>query len=133
MPLSKEAKAKYPADWKGIRAAILERAGHKCEWCGVQNHALGYREAGGAFVPLSDEELHNGVAEADGLKVIKIVLTIAHLDDPTPANCAPENLAALCQRCHLRHDAPMHARNAAATRRARREATGQPALLEATP
>jgi len=28
------------------------------------------------------------------------VLTVHHLD-MDPANCAPENLVALCQRCHL--------------------------------
>ena len=36
---------------------------------------------------------------------VLIVLTVAHLDH-TPENCADENLAALCQRCHNRYDAP---------------------------
>jgi len=132
MPISPDKKKLYPPEWPTIRAAILERAGHKCEECGVENHAVGYREADGTFVPISDEALHNGVAEADGVRLVQIVLTIAHLHDPNPANCAPANLAALCQRCHNRLDAPMRARNAAATRRARREAAGQPALLEVT-
>lgn len=130
MPISAEKRALYPSNWKAIRASILERADHKCEECGVENHAVGYREADGTFVPISDEALHNGVAEADCLKLLQIVLTISHTDhDPT--NNAPENLRALCQRDHLRHDAAHHAQNAAATRRARREAAGQPALLEA--
>ncbi|MDU6555123.1 MAG: hypothetical protein E6507_09740 [Prevotella bivia] len=34
----------------------------------------------------------------------RIVLTIAHLDH-TPEHCSPENLRALCQRCHNRYDA----------------------------
>lgn len=39
----------------------------------------------------------------DGKKLIKIVLTIAHLDhDPTNNN--RKNLKALCQRCHNRYD-----------------------------
>lgn len=130
MPLSKEKKALYPADWKAIRAGILERAAHKCEQCGVQNHAIGYRDADGTFNPLDDAALQNGAAGER--KVIKIVLTIAHLHDSDPANCAPENLAALCQKCHLTLDGPLHARNAAATRRAKRAASGQPSLLEAT-
>ena len=50
------------------------------------------------------------------LRIIKIVLTIAHLDH-TPENCADENLQALCQRCHLRLDAEHHAQTARNTRR----------------
>jgi 5-methylcytosine-specific restriction endonuclease McrA len=41
----------------------------------------------------------------------RVVLTIAHLHDPNPANCNDTNLAALCQRCHNRLDAPMRAAN----------------------
>jgi len=43
------------------------------------------------------------------------VLTIAHLDHDTTNN-ADENLAALCQRCHLSYDAKLHAANARATK-----------------
>jgi hypothetical protein len=49
-------------------------------------------------------------------KMVKIVLTIAHLDH-TPENCDPENLRAWCQRCHLRYDAAHHAETARETRR----------------
>lgn len=35
---------------------------------------------------------------------IVIVLTCAHIHDRTPENCSLLNLAALCQRCHNRHD-----------------------------
>jgi tRNA(Ile)-lysidine synthase TilS/MesJ len=56
------------------------------------------------------------------VKKIKIVLTIAHIDHDTTNN-ADDNLAALCQRCHNRHDAPHRTVNAARTReRKRREA-----------
>ena len=58
---------------------------------------------------------------ADGQRATRIVLTIAHLDH-TPENCADDNLQALCQRCHLRHDHELHQRNAAATRRSRKAA-----------
>jgi len=34
------------------------------------------------------------------------VLTVAHLDH-TPENCEPQNLKAMCQRCHNKYDAPM--------------------------
>jgi hypothetical protein len=36
--------------------------------------------------------------------MIKVVLTIAHLNH-TPEDCRPENLRALCQRCHNQYDA----------------------------
>ena len=58
---------------------ILNRAGHKCEFCGIENYAI--RENGS-----------------------KVVLTIAHLDH-TPENCSEENLKALCQKCHNSYDA----------------------------
>lgn len=38
MPIRPENKHRYPANWRAIRAAILERAGQRCEQCGVQNH-----------------------------------------------------------------------------------------------
>jgi hypothetical protein len=36
-------------------------------------------------------------------------------------DCRPENLAAMCQRCHLYYDLPDHMRKAAETRRLRKE------------
>ena len=52
------------------------------------------------------------------LRIVKIILTVAHLDH-SPENCTDENLKALCQRCHNRYDAPMRA----AGRKARKRAT----------
>jgi len=49
---------------------------------------------------------------------VKVVLTDAHLDH-TPENCARDNLAALCQRCHNRYDAPMRRAGIVARRRAK--------------
>lgn len=46
-----------------------------------------------------EKTLENGTK-----KMVRIVLTIAHLDH-TPENCDPSNLRALCQRCHNRYDA----------------------------
>lgn len=94
MPIKPENRKRYPADWKQIRRRILDRAGNRCELCGVENHSL--RKNG------------NG-------KLVKIVLTIAHLEDPIE-NCDPSNLRALCQACHLRYDAKRHAESRAKTR-----------------
>lgn len=37
-----------------------------------------------------------------------MVLTVAHVFDKRPEACSLLNLAALCQRCHLRHDLADH-------------------------
>lgn len=52
----------------------------------------------------------------DGLKSTKIVLTIAHLDQDKTNNDY-ENLAALCQKCHLGIDLNHHIANARETNR----------------
>lgn len=113
MPLSKAQKAKYPADWGEIRARILARSGGRCETCGVHNHLWGYRDVHGAFHESRPEDV------PDGRRYFRIVLTIAHTDDPDPANCAESNLASECQRCHLRRDAALHAATRAANRSGR--------------
>jgi 5-methylcytosine-specific restriction endonuclease McrA len=90
MPIRAENRDRYPRDWKAIRAAILARAGNRCEgsplWpdCRADNHRP--HPATGA----------------------RVVLTIAHLDH-TPENCAADNLRAWCQRCHNAYDAAMRA------------------------
>ncbi len=50
------------------------------------------------------------------LRIIRIVLTIAHLDHVVE-NCSDENLQALCQRDHLLHDVDHHAQTRYRTRR----------------
>jgi len=84
-------RALYPENWDKISLAVRREAGWVCEWCGAEN---------GKPNPATSS---------------KVVLTVAHLDH-NPANCARENLRALCQRCHLRYDAKQHARNAKLTR-----------------
>jgi glyoxylase-like metal-dependent hydrolase (beta-lactamase superfamily II) len=126
MPIKPENKARYPANWKQIRLHILSRAHYRCEHegCGAEHRSVGYW-LDGQFVRLNrvlrDAGYQPGslIACADGreLKVIRIVLTIAHLDH-TPENCAEENLRAWCQRHHLAYDAEHHKRTAYATRKA---------------
>lgn len=106
MPIRPENRDRYPDNWKEIREGILARAENKCEFCGVANYALGKRNAEGKFREMSAGEAE--AAAVDGEKVIKIVLTIAHLDH-TPEHNDPMNLRALCQRCHLHYDKSHHA------------------------
>lgn len=125
MPIKPENKGKYPPNWKSeIRPAILERAENKCEFCGVVNHAIGARDGGGVW---HDENSIHSMNNNDGWALwpdgfpamVKIVLTIAHLDhDPT--NNDPANLRALCQLCHNRYDVAHRQANRAATVKAKR-------------
>lgn len=128
MPISPENKQKYPKDWPEIRQRILARAKNKCENCGVDNNAIGFRDKESLFHYLDDADLYEAehywidIPEKagysiSGFKIFKIVLTIAHLDH-NPENCNDDNLKALCQLCHNRHDA----KHRAQTRKEKREA-----------
>lgn len=140
MPIRPENRARYPKDWKLRSRFVREvRAGRRCEWCGIPDHAVGYRDVDGSFVPLAGNgpcdaagqglsypslkpltheeareftELYNccvgddgRACDDEGVRWIVIVLTVAHVHDDRPEACSLLNLAALCQRCHNRHDA----------------------------
>lgn len=102
MPIRPENKARYPENWKEIRDKILKRANYNCEFCGVENYSYGYRTLDGLFVKVSNI-FEAYWAGRGNHKLVKIVLTIAHLDH-MPENNDESNLKALCQRCHNRYD-----------------------------
>ena len=142
MPIKKENRARYPKDWKAIRAEVLERAGNRCEWdgCGVENGTWGLRDLTGRWFTTDDfmagEIPDDAEFEKDGQglrKPIKIVLTTAHLNH-IPEDCGEPgnrpNLKMLCQYHHLRYDHAHHMANGRKTREAKK---GQTNLLEATP
>lgn len=110
-------KSKYPTNWKEISTRVKERAGWKCELCGVAHGAIGYRTASGEFVPVNPALA--GAQIAEGAKIIRIVLTTAHHPDPNPMNCDDNNLISTCQRCHNHLDMPMRQSNARKTRAAK--------------
>lgn len=127
MPIKPENRARYPKNWKTeIRPAILMRANHKCEFCGIPNHV--FKNCHTGCYTTCQMQVEDWTVN-DGHKVSKIVLTIAHLDH-TPENCDPENLKALCQKCHLAYDAEHHKKNAAVTRLNRKN--GGASLFEVT-
>lgn len=96
MPIRPENKHLYPSNWKEISNYIrFTRAMGKCEWCDAV-HKEPHPETGSM-----------------------VILTVAHIDQ-NPRNNDQENLAALCQRCHLNHDRDQHNRNAAETRHKKR-------------
>jgi hypothetical protein len=88
----------YPPDWPEISRRIrFERAQNRCEWCAAVN------------------------GEPHPVTGSKVVLTVAHLGTPhadgtlgdkhDKHDVRDENLAALCQRCHLAYDLPDHVRH----------------------
>lgn len=111
MPIAPWNKHKYPANWKEIRVEILARAGNKCEGSPL---FPGCRAANGEAHPETGS---------------RVVLTIAHMDQ-NPENNDRENLRALCQRCHLRHDIKQHVANREKFRQWRAEKAGQLRLFE---
>lgn len=117
MPIRPENKNRYPKDWQTISARIRARAGNKCEDCGVANYELGGRLKDGTWLrahptgtdgirttwPQPGEWSWCGDAEPAHLRIVRIVLTVAHLNHQ-PEDCRDENLKAWCQRCHNRYD-----------------------------
>ncbi len=118
MPIKPENRARYPKDWKEIRAEVLARAGNRCEMCGLKNKLMGYRDESGQFHD-TGEGLYSDTASLDGEQIFQIVLTIAHLDH-MPENCGEPgsrpNLRAWCQKCHLNYDQAHHLSSGRKTR-----------------
>lgn len=85
-------KAQYPKGWRRISRECRERANNTCQHCGARHRW---------FHPITGSI---------------VFIQAAHLDHDR-TNCEPSNLAALCQRCHLIYDAPLHAIEAYKTRR----------------
>ncbi len=113
-------KSDYHPEWPRISLEVREAAGWQCEWCGVKNALVIQRYDGNDWTEVdrirSDE--NSEWEETKGMTwarlkfhgLTRIVLTVAHLDRNRHNN-EKENLAALCQRCHLRHDIHQHIRN----------------------
>ena len=111
--------SRYPLDWKTeIVPRILTRADHKCEFCGLENkqevYSVGIQLLWDGKYKIkriwisneSDKIRIEKFRHWENPKVVKVVLTIAHLDhDEENHNVSDDRLAALCQYCHLNYDA----------------------------
>lgn len=120
MPIRPENKDRYPQDWPQISRRIrFERAGGRCECTGQcrrkQPHIGRCTAVNGQPNPATGST---------------VVLTVAHLDH-TPEHCAQENLAAMCQACHLAYDKEHHAETARQTRMAERARWMTPLFIPA--
>jgi hypothetical protein len=125
---------RYPPNWKAIRDGIVLRGNNACETCRAPSRELivrgckGGRDEGTYMLPhgeVFDAETgeYRGLArgsEYDGVGIIQVVLTVAHLDHD------PKNLRSWCQYHHLKHDA---ADNARRRRENKSAASGQLPLL----
>lgn len=112
MPIRASERDRYPANWPTISLAIREdRAGWRCECHGECGHVHDGRCPAEQYFP-------HPVTGSN------VILTVAHLDH-TPEHCDPDNLRAMCQRCHLAYDRDHHAATRAATLRQAAEDAGQ--------
>ena len=133
MPMAREHRWLYPIDWRELSALIrFGRAKGRCEHCGrPHGHAvmhLGdgrwwddgrgrWRDAKGRKVRglasptamLAGQPGLAGIAPPLPFRVTHVLLASAHLNHD-PGDNRPCNLAALCQACHMRHDAREHRR-----------------------
>lgn len=135
MPIRPENRHHYGKAWRELRTTILARAENRCECRGecdeehFQVDEEGDRVPGDrcnapnlTVVARCDEE-HPGLwvsweladRAAYEWRPVRIVLTVAHLNHEA-GDDRPENLRAMCQRCHLRLDRHQHAATARATR-----------------
>jgi hypothetical protein len=132
MPIAPEHRWLYPIDWPQLSHLIrFRRAKGRCEHCqrphGRDVIHLGegtwwdddgaiWRNGRGRRVPALPppaDLLHTQLVFA-GMdpprpRVTRVVLAAAHLNHD-PGDNRPRNLAALCQRCHMIHDAAEHRR-----------------------
>lgn len=117
MPIRAENRWLYPIDWQQLSGTIrFDRAGRRCEQCG-RPHLRRVAHLGDgrwwdtdARCWRSDQgkrvSMKGGFTLAS-VRTTYVVLACAHLDHD-PSNSAPANLRALCQRCHMIHDAAEH-------------------------
>lgn len=118
MPIRHENRWFYPIDWKQLSAEIrFRRAGSRCERCRRPHLQTAFHLGDGRWWDASLGVWRDGQGRRlrkrpdriiqDMRRPTYVVLACAHLDHD-PSNNDPHNLAALCQRCHMLHDAAEH-------------------------
>jgi hypothetical protein len=134
-PIRREHRWFHPIDWPQLSAVIrFRRARGRCEQCGRPHSCLVYHLGDGRWW---DDETSSIWRTGKGrtlrrlappnrlsqpLQATRVFLACAHLDH-NPGNNRPQNLKALCQRCHMLHDRAEHRRQWWLTLR-RRKALG---------
>lgn len=115
MPIRPDLRRLYGREWRTvIRPRILRRARNRCERCHKPDRAEVFVWRG-LWRPVdvgASWRTEWGIettweAPSRERRRIRVVLTVAHLNHD-PADNRDENLAALCQWCHLHHDRSHH-------------------------
>lgn len=126
---------KYNPFWDFLRELISHRDRNRCARCKAPHLVRIWRMRDRSWRPCSPEENASGARSQKtppppGAKaLILCVCSVAHLDWDR-ANDAPENLALLCQQCHLDHDRPQHLYR---TLKSKYRRAGQVELIELKP
>jgi len=126
MPIRKDLLPLYKTpEYKAARERIVERAGNCCEQCGKPNGAHvetltalrgrmywrgsgPWRDQDGKRVMIGSKRWWDDLAgRVLGVRLIRVVLTLAHLDH-NPKHNTDGNLKLLCQFCHLNYDKLHH-------------------------
>lgn len=76
-------RKQYPPDWEALACACKERAGWRCEHCGVSQFTVIESRTGQPYT---------------------VYLHAAHADHAQPKSHPAPQLLALCIRCHARYD-----------------------------
>lgn len=133
MPIAPEHRWLYPIDWRELSNFIrFKRAKGRCERCS-RPHGRTVTHLGngtwwdwerGAWLDGRGRRVRSlpapdafgrdqlalvGIEVIQCLAVTRVILASAHLNHD-PGDNRPRNLAALCQRCHMVHDAAEHRR-----------------------
>lgn len=130
MPIRPEFRYLYRGPvWRAVRTRILARAGNCCERCKVPNREMVERGPRGTWRVINEGDAPWLSARGnptfaplpETIRRVRIKVGVAHLDQD-PYNNADENLGALCDWCHLQHDAKFHAAAAHVTRATKKDA-----------
>jgi hypothetical protein len=117
----------YPDDWEQIAREIKERAGWKCQKCGAPHGVLINRRIDDPYIWQEWREGTMGKeAEFIWRAPVKVVVSVHHIGVPKPdgspgdsldkSDNRPENLIALCARCHLIADLEVSKKHAKETK-----------------
>lgn len=116
MPIRSENRWLYPIDWQQLSDRIrFDRAKSRCERCGRPHLRLVPHLGDGRWWDANSQCWRSArgkrvtvrYVDIAAVRTTYVVLACAHLDHD-PGHNSPANLAALCQRCHMLHDAAEH-------------------------
>ena len=131
MPILARHRWLYPIDWRELSRSIrFRRAKGRCEGCSRPHGRMVIHLGDGRWWDDEVDAWRDGVGRRVRrmlpphstilpMRRTRVVLSTCHLDH-NPSNNVADNLAALCQRCHILNDKAEHRKRRAVTIRARR-------------